>query len=285
MNSFEPATDRRFRVRPLFVATLTVACLAASAAPDARASTPVAALAASAVGQSAYGTIKGKLVWGGDKAPEPVVLIEKGQASKDPAVCASEKTLYNHELVVDAKTKGVKYAFAYLVKPNGTNPEAVKGVLKKAATVEIDQKHCEFIPYATAVHQDQPIVFKSSDPVNHNVHLSPFTNPPFNSILAPNGTMEKKFVAERRVIPLSCDIHPWMKGVIMVFDHPFFAVTGEDGSFEIQGVPAGTQNLVVWQAAVGYASEGLARGTPVTVTAGKTTDVGEIKLNPAKVKK
>ncbi len=66
----------------------------------------------------------------------------------------------------------------------------------------------------------------------------------------------------------------------MVFDHPFFAVTKEDGSFEIDGVPAGSQNLVVWQERVGYVNEGAARGMPVKIEAGKPTDVGLIKLMP-----
>ena len=70
----------------------------------------------------------------------------------------------------------------------------------------------------------------------------------------------------------------------MVFDHPFFAVTGPDGSFEIKGVPAGDQNVVVWQEKVGYVTPGTGRGMPVKVAAGEVTDVGEIKIDPAKVK-
>jgi len=243
----------------------------------------VGGLAATASAQG-YGTIKGRLVWGGDTAPEPKPLVAKGQAGKDPAVCAANEAIPNNDLAVDPKTKGVRYGFAYLVRPNGSNPDAAKALASKTAKVVIDQKNCEFLPYATAVIQDQKVEFKSSDPVNHNVHLSPFTNAPFNTILAPGQSVEKSFVPERRVMPLTCDIHPWMKGWLMVFDHPFFAVTGEDGSFEIKGVPAGTQNLVVWQAAVGYANQGLAKGMPVKVDADGVTDVGEVKVDPAKVK-
>jgi hypothetical protein len=246
---------------------------------------PVGPLAAAMAGQAGFGTIKGRLVWGGDQAPPPAVLVEKGKATKDPAICAATATLTNNELVVDPQNKGIKFAFAYLVRPNGENTEAVKALLNKTAKVVIDQKNCEFLPYSTAMHQDQAIIFKSSDPVNHNIHLSPFTNQPFNLLLAPNGDTEKRLVAERRVIPLSCDIHPWMKGWIMVFDHPFFAVTEADGSFEIKGVPPGAQNLVVWQAAIGYATPGLAKGIPVTVSPDSVTDVGAIKLDPARVKK
>jgi hypothetical protein len=246
---------------------------------------PVGTLLAGVPTQGSFGTIKGRLVYGSGEAPPAKNLKEKGAAEKDPTVCAAAAAIPDRSLVVDPKTLGVKYGFAYLVRPKGQNPEAVKELVGKAEKVVLDQKNCEFIPYALALHQDQTLVFKSSDPVNHNVHLSPFTNPPFNQILAANGVVEKKLVAERRVIPVSCDIHPWMKSWIMVFDHPFFAVTGDDGSFEIKGVPAGDQKLVIWQASVGYATPGLAQGMPVPVKAGEVTDVGEIKLDPSKVKR
>jgi hypothetical protein len=69
-----------------------------------------------------------------------------------------------------------------------------------------------------------------------------------------------------------------MKGYIMVFEHPFFAITGPDGSFEIQGVPAGEQRLVVWQETKGYVTAGKATGMPVQVKAGEVTDIGLIKM-------
>jgi hypothetical protein len=228
--------------------------------------------------QGNFGTIKGRLVWGGSDVPPAKNLIEFGQAPKDPSVCAKSEPIPDRSLAVDPKTKGVSYAFVYLVRPQGANPDAVKELLARAPRAVIDQKNCEFLPYATAMIQDQPLLLKSSDPVNHNVRFSAFTNAPFNQILPPNGQVEIKLVAERRPIPLNCDIHPWMKGFIMVFDHPFFAITNDDGSFEIEGVPAGAQNLVIWQEKKGYVTEGLARGQAVKVEAGKTADLGEIPL-------
>ena len=70
----------------------------------------------------------------------------------------------------------------------------------------------------------------------------------------------------------------------MIFDHPFFAVTGPDGSFELRGVPPGSQNVVVWQEKVGYVTPGMARGMPVNVAAGEVVNLREIKIDPAKVK-
>ena len=229
---------------------------------------------------------RSRAAWSGaaPRHPRKRPSSRRGRPTKDPAVCAAAAAIPDNSLAVDPKTKGIKFAFVYLVKPSGENPDAVKALLAKKATVIVDNKNCEFIPFATAVHQDQSVVFKSTDPINHNVHVTPFTNDAFNAILPPNGSMTKTFVAEKRVIPMTCDIHPWMKGYLMVFDHPFFAVTGADGSFEIAGVPPGPQNLVIWQSAVGFVNPGLARGMPVNVASGKTTDVGEVPLDPAKVK-
>jgi len=246
---------------------------------------PVAGmLAAGLVGQSDFGTIKGRLVWGGADAPTAKVDVEQGKAAKDPEICAKDRPILSREIVVDPKTKGVANSFVYLVRPKGKNPEAVQELIAKNPKVELDQLGCEFMPYSLAIHQDQTLVIKSSDPRSHNVRFNSFGNGNANEILAPNAKLEKKLVAERFPVTILCDIHPWMKGYLMVFDHPFFTITRPDGSFEIKGVPAGEQNLVVRQENVGWITPGAGKGTPVTVKAGEVTDMGEIVLDPAKIK-
>ncbi|QEH36866.1 hypothetical protein OJF2_54510 [Aquisphaera giovannonii] len=266
-------------------ALLAMASFVVAAYP-AVAATPAAGLLASSMpAQSEYGTIKGRLVWGGSEVPPEKNLVEKGKAPKDVEVCGANGPIPSRELVVDPETKGVSYGFVYLVKPNGTNPEAAKALVEKAPRAILDQKGCEFFPYAQAIHQDQKLVIKSSDPVNHNVRYAAFSNSPFNQILAPNGQLEVTLVAEKRPIVVACDIHSWMKAYLMVFDHPFFAVTGKDGTFEIKGVPAGPQNVVLWQEKVGYVdSKTKAKGIPVTVTAGGVVDLGDVKIEPSQVK-
>jgi hypothetical protein len=234
--------------------------------------------------QAEYGTIQGRLVWGGSEIPKVRTLVDRGTASKDPEVCAKDRAILSRELVVDPATKGVAHAFVYLVRPQGSNPEAARALIERQPKIELDQENCEFLPYTLAMHQDQTLVLKSSDPVNHNVRYAAFTNAPFNQILGPKGQMEVKLVAERRPIVVACDIHPWMKAYLMVFDHPFYAVTQEDGSFELTGVPAGEQSLVVWQERVGYVNPEKARGTPVKVRGGQVTDLGSILIDPAQVK-
>jgi hypothetical protein len=227
-----------------------------------------------------YGEIKGKLVWGGANPPAPQKIAN---VNKDPQVCAV-KPLYKQDMVVNAKTKGIQFALAYIANPKGKNADLEKATIKDHPKVEMDQKNCEFIPHVMGMMKDQEIVFKSSDPVGHNVRYQGFSNGAKNVTIPANGQLSAKLVKEIRPMTVNCDIHTWMSAYLMVFDHPFFAVTDDQGNFTIKGVPAGQQNLVIWHERVGYVTPGAGKGMPVTVKANETTDVGEIKLDPTKVK-
>ena len=103
--------------------------------PDPAAAAPPSAglLAAGVVGQAKTGTIKGRLVWGDDNIPPAKVLAEKGKANKDPEICAKDAPIMSRELVVDPKTKGVAYGFAYLVRPKGDSADATQAPACQAA--------------------------------------------------------------------------------------------------------------------------------------------------------
>jgi len=242
-----------------------------------------AALTAPAFAQEA-GSIKGRVVWSGNDAPTPKVLVEKGKATKDAEVCGLNGPIVSQELQVDPETKGVAGVLVHLVKPSGSNPAAVEALLKAHPKAVLDQKDCIFEPHVQAIYQDQTLHIKSSDSVGHNVRYNGFSNDALNQMLAAGGNLDVKLKAERRPLMVACDIHPWMTAYVAVFDHPYFAITDKDGSFEIKGVPAGEQNLVVWQEKAGWINEGKAKGAPVTVKAGAASDVGEVKLLPNQIK-
>jgi plastocyanin len=236
-----------------------------------------------ATAQDGFGTIKGRLVWADAELPNLPAKVEKGNAAVANADVCAKDTIPDEKYVVDPKTKGVADGYAYLANVKGANPEAEKELLAKTPNVVIDQKGCRFIPHAVALHKGQTLLFKSSDPIGHNIHYTGFNIGSFNQMVAANKSLPVTFAkSDRVVVPLVCDIHPWMSGSFMVFDHPFFAVTKPNGTFEITGVPVGKQNLIVRHQAVGFVTPNLAKGIEVEVKPGKVTDVGEIKLTPKK---
>jgi plastocyanin len=115
-------------------------------------------------------------------------------------------------------------------------------------TVVIDQQGCLYKPHVSGVMIDQPLEFRNSDDTNHNIHPMPQKNREFNESEPPKDQGKiKTFDREEVMIPVKCNIHPWMRAYIGVVRHPFFAVTGDDGTFTIKGVPPGTYTVEVWQ--------------------------------------
>ena len=117
-----------------------------------------------------------------------------------------------------------------------------------AAPVVLDQKNCLYSPQIFAVQTDQKIVVRNSDPVLHNVHSVPAEssgNKEDNKAQMPNGPdLSFTFAKPEMFLKFKCDVHQWMLAWVSVFDHPYFAVTGKDGTFKISNVPAGKYTLV-----------------------------------------
>lgn len=113
----------------------------------------------------------------------------------------------------------------------------------------LDQVGCEYIPTILAVQTGQKIVVKNSDPVLHNVHPTPDPkngNPESNKAQLPKGPdLEYAFQKPEMFLRYKCDVHPWMFSWVTVVDHPYFAVSGKDGSFKIADVPPGKYTLEI----------------------------------------
>jgi plastocyanin len=248
-----------------------------TAAAPAASSNPGTAGTAKAGG---WGTLKGQVVFGSNPPPQEI-LFAKGQAPKDPTVCAKDAPVLSERLVVDSATKGVKNVLVFLSKPTAVNDEAKAAAAK--AQVEFDQKNCVFEPHVLAVMAGAKIELKSSDPVNHNVNAKFKSNGQFNSLLAAGQKLPYTPASpERQPAQVTCDIHPWMLAYWMVLDHPYFAVTDDKGNFEIKNVPSGSQKVVVWQEAASYVTS--AQGEDVTIPAGDAA-TKSYTIDPGKIKK
>jgi plastocyanin len=115
----------------------------------------------------------------------------------------------------------------------------------KAATVT--QIGCIYQPHVVGAMVGQNVEFLNNDPTSHNVHPLPKVNNEWNQSQSPKGEPIVRTFAKPEIgLPVKCNLHPWMRVYVSVVEHPFFAVTGPDGSFSIKGLPPGDYTLGAW---------------------------------------
>jgi plastocyanin len=131
----------------------------------------------------------------------------------------------------------------------------------------IEQKGCLYLPHVLAVRANQVLQLVNDDSTTHNIHPQPSNNREWNKAEPPGSKLEESFAREEIAIPVKCNVHPWMKGYIAVFKHPYFAVTAKDGSFDLSNLPPGTYTLKAWHEKLGTLAQS------VTVGANETKEV------------
>ena len=126
--------------------------------------------------------------------------------------------------------------------------------------VRVANERCVYVPRVSGAMTNQPIEFANADPTAHNIH-GYSSQGDFNFTLLGKGiTNAVKLRKPEMVLNVKCDLHPWMKGSVGVFAHPFFRVTGEDGTFEFQGLPPGEYELEAWHERFGVKSQKVTLG-------------------------
>lgn len=134
--------------------------------------------------------------------------------------------------------------------------------------VVLDQKGCVFIPRILGVQTDQDVKMLNSDPLAHNVHGLPQHSSSWNFSLGVKGASRTMSVPKQEaMIEVKCDIHPWMRAYIGVFDHPYFMLSGADGRFTLKDVPPGEYTVEAWHERFGVQSQ------KVTVGAKETKEI------------
>lgn len=111
--------------------------------------------------------------------------------------------------------------------------------------VVLDQVKCAYTPHVVGIMVGQPLEIHNSDATLHNVMAQPTINKGFNEGMPGVGKITKVFDKPEFSVALRCFMHPWMLGYVHVLDHPFYAVTGPDGTFELKGLPAGEYEISV----------------------------------------
>jgi plastocyanin len=207
--------------------------------------------------QGATGTIVGHVRLTGPAPRSPI--IRTGADPRCTAVAGGQRLTQDY--VVRSADGGLANAFISL---QGSFPAGAAST----QPVMLDQRGCLFVPRVVGAQVGQTILVTNSDNTAHNVHSLSTHGNAFN-VSQPNKGMTSKLPlkSEDVVMRIKCDIHPWMVAWVGVVRHPYFAVSGSDGSFTIGRVPPGRHTIRTWHEAYGPLTQ------TVDVKAGQTATV------------
>ena len=194
--------------------------------------TPAPPKAVTHVNPATAGAIAGVVAFKGSVPKLPPLDM-----TQDPA-CPPDPQASDAVVVRNGRLVNV---FVYIKNGNG-----IEWTREAAATpVVLDQKGCRYAPHVLGLVVGQPLKILNSDNALHNIHPMPKANTESNESQMPRGQpIIKSFSHPELMIPVQCNQHPWMKMYINVMEYPFFAVTGDDGSFQIKNLPPGEYALV-----------------------------------------
>ncbi len=244
---------------------------------------------APAASAAEFGTIKGRFVFKG-KAPTMKKLV----VTKDKQVCGDQ--VPHDERLVVSKGGGIRDVVIYALG----DPKNIKDIQTpvspihpsydktKNAEVIFDNKLLRFGPHLLKLRTTQKLILKNSDPVGHNSFGSPFNNKAFNPLIPANSQVTVDLpLAEKTPVTITCSIHGWMKGYVVVRPDPYVAISKADGSFTIANIPTGTRSYQLWNDGLGYLSKVTIGGKKslekrgrhkLTVKPG-VNDLGDIVIN------
>lgn len=234
-----------------------------------------------------WGTLKGQVVWAEKALPKRVPL----SVTADKEACLIKGPLFDPFTQVNAKNQGVPLAVVWLIPLNKKDSLKIHPDLLKPAKAEVsmDQPCCLFEPPVLAMRAGQTLVIKNSSGISHNANVQGGkVGPNLNPLIPPGRQVEvMKIEARPSPILVGCSIHLWMRAYIRVFDHPYFAVTDENGQFEIKNAPTGPHRLVAWHPHVGWViaekknADPDQNGKPITINGGMN-ELGKIEMKEPK---
>jgi len=237
---------------------VTVAACGGGDAPTAGSSTQAAAPAGAIDPASITdpGTISGTVNFGG-AAPEGQLL----QMAADPYCITSHagaEVMAQRVVVNDNGT--LRYVFVYVKE--GLD----QTFIASGSPIELSQEGCMYIPHVLGVQANQAITIVNNDDTLHNINGQPSGsgNNPFNFAQPIKGMTTEITFPSAEMIAVKCDVHPWMQAYIGVTNHPYFAVSSEDGSFTINNLPAGDYIIAAWHESLGEQTQNVMVGANAT---------------------
>lgn len=231
------------------------------------------------------GDLKGRFVYDGNPPVRKPVVI-----TADQAFCGKQNIL-EENLVVNPANRGVANVIVWLYLARGDAPPAIHSSYAETekAEVHMDCHGCRFDPHARVLRITQTLLIRNLNPIGDSAKIDTLSNPPINIVIPIEGQWRQSYAsAERMPARVSCSLHPWESGWLLVKEHPYMAVSNADGSFAIKNLPAGKWTFQFWHEQSGYLTEVKFQGKPTAWKRGRVefeikpgeNDLGDVLLAP-----
>ena len=201
------------------------------------------------------GTIEGKVTYTG--TPPKMKPIDM---AKEPTCAKEHNPPEMAQNVVTGPGNALEYVVVYISAGGPPSPTPTQAV-------RYDQKGCMYIPHVLPMQVDQPLQIYTGDPFAHNIHPLPKLNPEWNKSQPPGAPPIETKWSKPEFIEVKCNIHPWMHGYFTVLKTSHYAVTDNNGSFSLKGLPPDKYTVTSWQEQYGTQSQ------EVTLAAGETKTI------------
>jgi plastocyanin len=133
--------------------------------------------------------------------------------------------------------------------------------------VQVVQKGCRFAPHVVAMQTGQPVQMVNEDSTSHNIHPLATNNREWNKAEPPGATPLTESFARPEFISVKCNVHPWMHAYFAVLKTSHYAVTGDNGAFSLNNLPAGKYTITAWHETLGTQTQ------EITITGNETVPV------------
>lgn len=217
----------------------------------------IATFSGLAVAADSTASVKGVVKFAG-----PVPKLARIDMSQDPLCAKAHSTPATTEEVVVGGGGGLANVVVYV--SDGLSSHDFQPPQQPAT---LEQKGCQYKPHVLAMQAGQKLDVVNSDETTHNIHPIPNNNREWNMTQPHGMALEQTFTREEIAVPVKCNIHPWMKGYVAVFKHPYFAVSDKNGEFELKGLPPGTYTITAWQEKLGTQTQKVSVGAGESKTA------------------
>ncbi len=244
----------RRRTLCVFPSFLVLVVAAACGGGGETPSEPAATAPAAPADEATAGNVTGMVMLQGTPPPPGEIRM-----NSDP-VCVKQSTDTKTERFVVGDGGHLANVFVYV-------KQGLEGRTFRTPSepVILDQKGCRYSPHVFGIQVGQTLQVVNSDPTLHNIHAMPSVNAEFNTGQPVQGMkFDRSFTEPEVMLPFKCDVHSWMNAYVGVLTHPYYAVTGTDGMFDLSTLPPGDYVIEAWHEKLGAQTQNVTIGEKET---------------------